>query len=228
VVYYFYAFANLRSGDDSDSIIFSVPSGNFGDMMGGVIAREMGLPVSKFIIAVNENDEFPEFLNSGRYSKLEPSKNCLSNAMNVGHPSNLARLVELYGGFMDEKGEVVRLPNLERMRRDLYSQSVTDNQTRETIREAFNSFGVLFEPHGAVGFRVLRDYMESENIPENQLAVTLETAHPAKFPDEIREILNIDPELPASLIGLEEREEFCSALENNYTEFKKYLISNYS
>ncbi|MCD6408171.1 threonine synthase, partial [bacterium] len=107
-VYYFYAFSRI----EADEVIFSVPSGNFGNLMGGVFAREMGLPVKKFIVAVNENDEFPKFLQTGIYKPVEPSKKCSSNAMNVGHPSNLARLIDLYGGWLlderDEKGEVIK------------------------------------------------------------------------------------------------------------------------
>ena len=98
-VYYFYAFSRASSGDEA---VISVPSGNFGDLMGGLIAMRMGLPVRKFIAATNENDEFPRFMETGEYSPIRPSKNCISNAMNVGHPSNLARVFALYGGEMDE------------------------------------------------------------------------------------------------------------------------------
>ncbi len=107
-VYYFKAFAEIGT----DRIVFSVPSGNFGNLMGGVFAREMGLPVRKFIVAVNENDEFPRFLETGIYSPVVPSRKCPSNAMNVGHPSNLARLIDLYGGWLtdqrDENGSVIK------------------------------------------------------------------------------------------------------------------------
>ena len=101
-VYYFYAASRLaRPGEP---VVFVVPSGNFGDMMGAVIAGQMGLPIRRLVVPVNGNDEFPRFLATGRYEKIEPSHNCLSNAMNVGHPSNLARLVAVYGGEMDETG----------------------------------------------------------------------------------------------------------------------------
>ena len=91
MVYFFWAYAQIAT-DETSQIIFSVPSGNFGDLMGGVFAKHMGLPVAKFIVAVNENDEFPRFLTSGEYEKISPSRNCLSNAMNVGHPSNLSSI----------------------------------------------------------------------------------------------------------------------------------------
>lgn len=228
IVYYFYAFAKLRNGSDNEEVVFSVPSGNFGDMMGGVIAKKMGLPVKKFVIAVNENDEFPAFLYSGVYRRVEPSRNCLSNAMNVGHPSNLARLVEIYGGFMDEKGRVVTIPDLKRMQKDIFSVSVNDDQTKDMIREAYKNFGVILEPHGAVGFKGLSEYIKTGDINESQLTVTLETAHPAKFPEEIRSILKLDPELPASLKGLDEKEEFFISLDNSYDKFKSFLRENYS
>ncbi len=118
IVYYFYAYAKLAK-TVGEEIVFSVPSGNFGDMMGGMLAVKMGLPVKKFIIATNENDEFPEFLNTGIYKKIVPSKNCISSAMNVGHPSNLARLVALYGGVMDELGEISKMPDMDLMNQEI-------------------------------------------------------------------------------------------------------------
>ncbi|MEI6577240.1 MAG: threonine synthase [Bacteroidota bacterium] len=123
-VYYFWAYSRIaRHASPVRPVIFSVPSGNFGDMMGGVIAMKMGLPVKRFVIAVNENDEFPEFLDSGVYRKNEPSRNCLSSAMNVGHPSNLARLLAFYGGVMDEKGNISIPPNMKTMREQIWSVS---------------------------------------------------------------------------------------------------------
>ena len=103
-VYYFYAHS--RAAPQGKRTVFSVPSGNFGDLMGGLLAMKMGLPVHKFVVATNENDEFPRFMDTGIYDPIRPSKNCISNAMNVGHPSNLARLFCLYGGKMDETRRV--------------------------------------------------------------------------------------------------------------------------
>lgn len=229
IVYYFYAWAKLSNHSGNDEVIFSVPSGNFGDMMGGILAQKMGLPVKKFVIATNENDEFPVFMKNGTYNKIEPSKNCISSAMNVGHPSNLARLFALYGGHMDEKGVVHVQPDIEQMRQDISAVSVSDFETRKTIRSAWDKYHLLLEPHGAVGWCGLEKYIEM--FPEagqpGQLCVSLETAHPAKFPEQIRDILNLDPELPPSLQGLEERPEHFDLLENNYEAFKSYLKSRY-
>ena len=127
-VYYFYAWSRFAKNAD-EKVIFSVPSGNFGNLMGGLIARKMGLPVKKFIISTNENDEVPEFLRTGIYKTISPSINCISSAMNVGHPSNLARIISLYGGVMDRNGNIEKEPDLTRMRKDFCGFSVTDEDT---------------------------------------------------------------------------------------------------
>ncbi len=198
-------------------------------MMGGLIAKRMGLPVERFMIATNENDEVPKFLESGEYNKIEPSKNCLSSAMNVGHPSNLARIIDLYGGRMDEKGNIDKQPDMERLRGDLCAVSISDVQTRETIKEAYEKYNLLLEPHGAVGWAALADYLDHEKEDSTDKPyVVLETAHPAKFPGEIERILGFDPDLPPSLVGLEDKQEEYDRIGNDYSEFKKLLRDNYS
>ncbi|MBF0104107.1 MAG: threonine synthase [Deltaproteobacteria bacterium] len=226
-MYYFYAYAKLTRSVD-EQIIFSVPSGNFGDMMGGLIAMRMGLPVKRFVIATNSNDEFPEFLSSGRYEKIVPSKNCISSAMNVGHPSNLSRVVALYGGVMDETGLVTKMPDLKQMNRDMHAVSISEAETKNAIKEAYAKHKLILEPHGAVAWAALQQYINDsgQNTPD-QLMVSLETAHPAKFPEEIREILSIEPNLPQSLEGIEAKEESFMQLENNYEVFKRHLLQNY-
>jgi threonine synthase len=226
-VYYFYAWAQLRNSMD-DKVLFVVPSGNFGDMMGGMLAWRMGLPVEKMLIAVNENDEFPTFLASGKYSKIEPSRNCISSAMNVGHPSNLARLVAMYGGVMDEKGVIHKVPDMDSMRKDMEAVSICDAETKQAIADAWNAHRLLIEPHGAVGRAALQDYLGKSGKEEtDRLSVVLETAHPAKFPEQIREILGFDPKLPPSLEGLEEKTEAYDHLAKDYAAFKSYLQKNY-
>jgi threonine synthase len=224
-IYYFYAFARLRLGNPEEKIIFSVPSGNFGDMMGGVLAMKMGLPVERFIIATNENDEFPKYVKTGVYEKIEPSRNCISSAMNVGHPSNLVRLIALYGGIMDETGKILRQADLYTMRNEIFAVTISDIKTKETIGEAYINHHLLLEPHGAVGWAGLMEYLKihpEDDVP-NQLFVSLETAHPAKFPKEIQNIIGIDPPLPPSLRGLEGKPEVYSKIENDYQSFKAYL-----
>jgi threonine synthase len=227
-MYYIYAYSRLCDVNKGEKIIFSVPSGNFGNLMGGLIAQMMGLPIKKFIVATNENDEVPEYFKTGNYTAIEPSLNCISSAMNVGHPSNIARVVALYGGIMNEKGLIIKQPDLETMRNDMYTVSINDAITQETLKKVYNRHKVILEPHGAVGWEGLQHYYR--NTPEDhsdQVGVCLETANPAKFPKEINEILNIDPELPLSLKGLEKLPERCEKMTNNYKLFKKYLIDNY-
>ncbi|MDD4553798.1 MAG: threonine synthase [Bacteroidales bacterium] len=228
IVYYFYAWSRLARTDVHENIIFSVPSGNFGDMMGGVLALKMGLPVKKFVIATNENDEFPMYLNSGIYRKIEPSRNCISSAMNVGHPSNLARLVSLYGGLMDEQGKITVEADMVAMRKDMFSVSIDDTKTRETIQKSYRENGVLLEPHGAVGWAGLHEYLDHvRGISKDQLCVSIETAHPAKFPGEIQKLLELEPAVPPSLEGLDHKPEFYSNLGLDYREFKAYLLEQF-
>jgi threonine synthase len=224
-VYYFYAASRLAK--PGEPMAFTVPSGNFGDMMGAMFAWKMGLPIRKLVVPVNGNDAFPRFLADGSYCKIDPSRNCLSNAMNVGHPSNLARLIALYGGVMDETGAIHKAPNFAAMRRDLFSTSVSDEQTRETIREAWAAHRLLLEPHGAVGWRGFLDFVAAEGLGDGPVAV-LETAHPAKFPDEIERILGFSPEVPPSLSALDALPESFDSLGADYLPFQDYLRQKYS
>jgi len=218
-VYYFYAYSKLARG--TEEIIFSVPSGNFGNLMGGLIAKKMGLPVYKFIAAVNENDEFPRFLETGKYQPIKPSRNCISNAMNVGHPSNLARVIDLYGGQMDEKGEIQKIPDLDSIKKDIFSASISDNETRAIMKDVYQKHRIILEPHGAVSWAGLERFLSQ--IKTSSLSVSLETAHPAKFPEEIKKILGIEPELPESLKGLEKKKERFKNISSNYKDFIQFL-----
>ncbi|MBK7713532.1 MAG: threonine synthase [Bacteroidales bacterium] len=227
-VYYFYAWSRLAANVD-EKAFFSVPSGNFGNLMGGLIARQMGLPVEKFIISTNENDEVPEFLRTGIYKSIVPSINCISSAMNVGHPSNLARIVELYGGIMDEAGRIHREPDMKRLQDELFGVSVSDDETKETISSVYRDFGILLEPHGAIAWRGITEYLSSENIhgSDKKLFISLETAHPAKFPEELRRIIETEPPLPDSLAGLGAKAENYATLDNNYDLIREYILNNY-
>lgn len=218
-VYYFYAHSRVAPG--GEEVVFSVPSGNFGDLMGGLIALKMGLPVKKFVAATNENDEFPRFMQTGVYEPIRPSKNCISNAMNVGHPSNLARLFSLYGGQMDETGQVARQPDLSAMREEIYAVSISDEETRQTIREAYSQYKVLLEPHGAVGWAGLVRYLNE--FGDWSPAVSLETADPAKFPDEIVRLTGVNPSLPPAMASLDEKEEHYLEMDGSYASLKNYL-----
>ena len=223
-VYYFYAASRLaRPGE---AMVFSIPSGNFGDMMGCVVAREMGLPVRKIIASVNDNDAFPRYLATGNYEKVVPSRNSVSNAMNVGHPSNLARLVAVYGGHMDETGKVHRQPDLAAMRRDLFSTSITDDRTRTSLRDFWNKYQILLEPHGVVAWQGFLDWCAKEEIGSSP-AVIVETANPAKFPEEVEKVVGWAPDVPAAMTaGLQLPEDY-DRMEADYEEFRRYLLERH-
>ncbi len=228
-VYYLYAYSQLTGATGEERAVFSVPSGNFGNLMGGLIAMKMGLPVKRFVVCTNENDEVPVYWQTGKYSTIVPSLNCISSAMNVGHPSNVARIISLYGGVMDENGLIIREPMLDEMRKDMYAVSVNDKLTKDTIIHTYKNRHVLLEPHGAVSWAGLMKNFEfhpGDADPE-QLSVSLETAHPAKFPDEIRKLLRIEPELPENMKGLEEKEEKYEHMKNDYSVFKSFLKDKY-
>ena len=219
IIYYVYAYAQLA--ENGEQAIFSVPSGNFGDALGCEYARRMGLPVAKLVMPTNENDEFPIFMATGIYKKVSPSKACISNAMNVGHPSNLARFFDLYGGTVDRVGQVHRYPNIEEMRKYIFSVSVTDEQTRGTIKSVYKRYKVILEQHGAVGWAGLEEYFNT--ALDKKLAICLETAHPAKFPEEIQKLLGLTMPLPESMKNIDQREGSAVSINNNYDDFKNYL-----
>jgi threonine synthase len=226
-LYYFWSYAQIVEKKD-EKIIFSAPSGNFGNLMGGLIAHRMGLPVRRFIAAVNENDEFPQFLKTGIYQKIEPSINCISNAMNVGHPSNLARLIDLYEGQMDEKGNILKKPNMDKMRQNIVSYSISDELTKKTIESFYKNYNKIIEPHGAVGWAALQKYRKNYEIDNKVKSITLETADPAKFPNEIINLINIIPEIPESLKKIKNKEEIPNPVKiRTYQDFKTFLKENF-
>ncbi len=203
-VYPFFAYARVAA--DGRPIIASIPSGNFGDMMGTVIAKAMGLPLSRIICGVNENREFPDFLYGNTYT-VSASRRSPSSAMIVSHPSNLARLVDFYGGHMvDERdpatgnvvraGVIERMPDMEEMRRDLFSVSVDNPQHYRTMKEVFGKYRIILDPHGSVGWRAVELYRSGGDPTE---AVVYETADPGKFPDDVERAIGIVPDLPPGM-----------------------------
>jgi len=250
-VYYFYAAS--RVAQPGEPVAFSIPSGNFGDMMGCVVAREMGLPVKKIIATVNDNDAFPKFLATGHYEKICPSRNSLSNAMNVGHPSNLARLVAVYGGQMDETGKINKLPDLAAMRRDIFSTSISNERTVAGVREVWNNFQLLLEPHGSVAWQGFQDWLEAEKMSREEdeggeagknfdlsvpsrssrpsretfPAVIVETANPAKFPAEVQKVVGWEPDVPANMLASLRLPEDFDRMNPDYEKFKAYLLAGH-
>jgi threonine synthase len=211
-VYPFFAYSRLNLC--GEQMVCSVPSGNFGDMMGTVIAKQMGLPIKKIVCGVNENREFPDFLTTEHY-KVKPSRWSPSTAMIVSHPSNLARLIEFYGGHMTDKrdkttrrithaGYLARMPDLNEIRKDIFSVSISNSEHYNTIKEVYDRYGVILDPHGAVGWKSYELYSsEDHSMP----AVIYETADPGKFPEDIRKAIGIEPEIPEGIRKQETLEE---------------------
>lgn len=220
IVYYFYSYAHVA--EDFEELFFSIPSGNFGNSLGCELARRMGLPV-KLLISVNENDEFPVFLDTEKYKPVFPSKSCLSNSMNVGNPSNLARYFNLYGGIVDKFGVVHKQPSIEKIKEHITSISINDDDTIKTINEVYKKYNILLEPHGAVGVAALFKYFKDNN---KRKSVVLETAHPAKFPEVIEEELGIKPEIPNNLKKILKRKSNPINVENNYKKIKEIILNS--
>ncbi|SDM41245.1 threonine synthase [Catalinimonas alkaloidigena] len=217
VVYYVYLY--LKVAAPGETLNFCIPSGNLGNSLGGEIARRMGLPIGTILIATNRNDALPSFLQSGAYAKIDPSRACLSNAMNVGNPSNLARYFDLYGGTVDKDGVVHRQPDLEQMRQNLKGVAVTDEATRARIRTTYDQYGVVVEPHGAVGLEGLAQ------VPLPGRTICFETAHPAKFPEVVEEVLRLSPAPTPALEAIQHRTGKSVPLPNDYKQLKAFLLA---
>jgi threonine synthase len=147
--------------------------------------------------------------------------------MNVGHPSNLARLVAIYGGQLDETGKLHRAPDLEAMRRDLYSSSISDERTRAAIKHAWSRHKLLVEPHGAVAWQGLLDWLATESLDGHPAAI-IETAHPAKFPEEIEKALGFTPDVPPAITAAENSPEDYDRLDADYNKFQAYLKAKHA
>jgi threonine synthase len=205
--YYFNAYKQVK--DKSKDIYISIPSGNLGNLTAGLMAKKMGLPVTKFIGATNSNSIFTEFIESGKYVPRS-SVETLSNAMDVGAPSNLARIQSLY----DDHSIIIK---------DIDSNTHNDSQTIEKIIEISKKYNYTIDPHGAVGLLALDQFIQEQNIT-NYNGIVLETAHPAKFKETVDNALNIDIELPASLQKSVNKEKKSLLLSKEYSEFKEYLM----
>ncbi len=206
--YYFYAYAQLaKMGKPLDNIVVSVPSGNFGNITAGLIGKKMGLPIKRFIAANNRNDIFYQYLLSGEYNP-RPSIATIANAMDVGAPSNFARILDLYGN------------SHETISKEISGCTYTDEQISETLKDTYNKTGYLLDPHGAVGYRSLL-----EGLNENEIGVFLETAHPAKFKDTVESIIEDDVAIPSKLAAFMKGTKSTVKLSSAFPAFKKYLMS---
>lgn len=210
--YYFYAYAQIKkiAKSKNPKVIFSVPSGNFGNLTAGLITKKMGLPVHKFIAAVNANDIFPKYLKTGKYQS-KPSVKTISNAMDVGNPSNFARIISLYQN------------NLAKIKKDIYSQSFTDKQTSETIRSIYKKTGYILDPHGTVAYLGIKAY-NKKNPQKNIVSIFLETAHPAKFADIVEPIIEKQIKIPHRLATHLKKKKSAKKISTKFEELKKILI----
>lgn len=220
VGYHLYSYCQVTE-EKGQKVIDSVASGNFGNVTADFIAMRMGKPIERIIIATNENDEFPVFMETEIYRPIRPSKACLSSAMNVGNPSNLRRLFDIYGGQIDRDGTIHKMPDMDALRRDCVGISVSDNLTVATIRKLYEQYGVVLEPHGAVAWAALQRYLQLH--PSEAMAVVTETAHPAKFPDQL-ESIGVKTELPKGLRGLDQKPSKVIEMTGEYEELKALLV----
>lgn len=200
--YYFHAYSQLSNKDDA---IFSIPSGNLGNLTAGVMAKKMGLPIKKFIAANNSNNSFTEYLQTGKFT-TRPSVQTISNAMDVGNPSNFVRILELYQN------------NLENMRQDISSTSFTDAETTAAIKEVYTKYNYIMDPHGAIAYLGLKAFSNH--------GVFFETAHPAKFLDVVEPIINSKIEIPERLALCLTKEKITTKLSKNFSDFKNFLAKN--
>ncbi|MFW6095734.1 MAG: threonine synthase [Bacteroidota bacterium] len=209
IVYYFHACTQLPEEDKQKNLI-SVPSGNYGNLSAGLLARKMGLPVEFFIAASNINKVFPDYLETGLY-KPRQAVQTLSNAMDVGNPSNFSRILELFEGDYDSIKKAVK------------SHVVTDQEVRETIKNVYDTFSYLLDPHGAVAYKGLK-----ENLQNEQGGIFLETAHPGKFNEAVEEITGEKVELPGFLKQAQMGEKKSNRMSTGYADFKNWLLDFYN
>lgn len=206
--YYFYAYAQMKKIGKADSLVVCVPSGNFGNITAGLFGKRMGLPVKRFIAANNRNDIFYQYLQTGEYSP-RPSVATIANAMDVGDPSNFARVLDLYGG------------NHDAIAAEISGEAYTDDEIRETVQKAYEETGYLLDPHGACGYRAL-----SEDLQPGETGVFLETAHPAKFLQTVESITGMEVKIPEKLQAFMRGTKQSIPMAKDFASFKSYLMGN--
>ena len=212
--YYFNAYARMKALGKADNLVMCVPSGNFGNICAALFGHEMGLPIKRFIAANNANDVFYNYLQSGKYEP-KASIQTLANAMDVGDPSNFARILNLYSqnGTLTAEATHHRITNL------ISGATYSDEKIAETMRQCYNETGYVLDPHGACGYRALQ-----EGLQEGEIGVFCETAHPAKFKEKVDSILGIDIDIPARLKAFMEGEKQSVSMSKDFADFKSFLM----
>ena len=206
--YYFWAYAQINNDTSNNNIVVCVPSGNFGNLTAGLMAKKMGLPIHQFIAATNANDILPQYLSTGNYIP-QPSQQTISNAMDVGNPSNFSRIMALYNN------------DYEAVKKDLTGFSFSDEATKATMINVFQNDYYTLDPHGAVGFAALKEYQKT--FP-NSTGIFFETAHPAKFMDVVEKTLRVKIKVPNALQEAANKTKRAEKIEVNYELLKTYLL----
>ena len=205
--YYFNAYARMKAQGKADDLVMCVPSGNFGNICAALFGHEMGLPIKRFIAANNANDIFYKYLQTGKYEP-KPSKQTLANAMDVGDPSNFARIYDLYS------------KSHERISSLISGATYTDDEIRQTMKQCYEETKYILDPHGACGYQALAD-----GLNPGEIGVFCETAHPAKFKEKVDDILGIDVAIPDRLAAFMKGEKQSVPMTKDFADFKKYLLS---
>ena len=204
--YYFYAYAQLKKLGKADQMVVCVPSGNFGNITAGLFGKRMGLPVKRFIAANNRNDIFLQYIRTGEYSP-RPSVATIANAMDVGDPSNFARVLDLYGASHSD------------IAAEIAAVSYTDEQISDTLRTCKAETSYLLDPHGACGYQALKDGLQA-----GEVGVFLETAHPAKFLETVENIIGEKVGIPAKLQEFMKGTKQSTPMTKDFASFKGYLM----
>lgn len=204
--YYFNAYARMKANGLAENLVMCVPSGNFGNITAGLFAMEMGLPIKRFIAANNANNIFYNYLKTGVYEP-KPSVQTIANAMDVGDPSNFARIYDLYNGSHDKISSIIS------------GATYTDDEIKAAVKQCFKDNGYILDPHGACGYQALKD-----NLKKGETGVFCETAHPAKFKDTIEKIIDTEIEIPQRLSDFMKGKKQTVELSNRFDDFKTFLL----
>lgn len=206
---FYFLFAYKQAKSKRKDIVFSVPSGNFGNICAGMVAQKLGMPVKHFVASTNVNDVVPKFMENGVYEPM-PSIATISNAMDVGDPSNFVRIRHLYKDDLDI------------LQKNLSSFSFTDEATKTIMRQVYSETGYVMDPHGAVGYLGLKEYQKSHS---DTFGIFLETAHPVKFLDVVEKTLGLSPEIPPQIMKVMDKVKKSHKI-SSYEELKSYLLGN--
>lgn len=204
--YYFNAYARMKANGLAENLVMCVPSGNFGNITAGLFAREMGLPIRRFIAANNANNIFYNYLKTGVYEP-KPSVQTIANAMDVGDPSNFARIYDLYNGSHDKISSIIS------------GATYTDDKIKAAVKQCYKDNSYILDPHGACGYQALKD-----NLKKGETGVFCETAHPAKFKDTIENIINTEIEIPQRLSDFMKGKKQAVELSDKFDDFKTFLL----